>query len=94
MTTTARATVQHDDEKVRVTRWDFAPGQSTGHHVHEHDYVVVPVTDGRIDAIAPDGTRTPSQLRAGASYARSAGTEHEVVNAGTSVLSFVEIEVK
>ncbi|WP_251092143.1 cupin domain-containing protein [Streptomyces sp. Caat 7-52] len=94
MTATARASVQHEDERVRVTRWDFEPGQSTGHHVHEYDYVVVPVTDGRTDAIGPDGTVTTSQLKAGESYARPAGGEHEVVNAGTSALAFVEIELK
>ncbi|MGV9407115.1 cupin domain-containing protein [Streptomyces sp. NPDC003674] len=94
MTTTARASVQHEGERVRVTRWDFEPGQSTGRHVHEYDYVVVPVTDGRTDVIGPDGTVTPSRLRAGESYARPAGGEHEVVNAGSSALAFVEIELK
>ncbi|MFB7032415.1 MULTISPECIES: cupin domain-containing protein [unclassified Streptomyces] len=94
MTSTARASVQHEDERVRVTRWDFEPGQSTGRHVHEHDYVVVPVTDGRTDVITPDGTVTSSQLRAGQSYARPAGGEHEVVNTGTTPLAFVEIEMK
>ncbi|WP_434598957.1 cupin domain-containing protein [Streptomyces sp. A5-4] len=94
MTTTARASVQHEDERVRVTLWDFEPGESTGPHVHEYDYVVVPVVDGRTNVIAPDGTVTSSQLRAGESYARPAGGEHEVVNAGTSPLAFVEIELK
>ncbi|MET9517949.1 cupin domain-containing protein [Streptomyces sp. NPDC002994] len=94
MTTTARASVQHEDEQVRVTRWDFEPGTRTGHHVHEYDYVVVPVVDGRISAVAPDGSVTESQLRAGQSYARPAGGEHDVVNTGGSWLAFVEIELK
>ncbi|MFJ8885709.1 cupin domain-containing protein [Streptomyces sp. NPDC102402] len=94
MTTTARASKQFEDERVCVTRWDFAPGESTGRHVHAYAYVVVPVTDGRTDVITPDGTVTPSQLRAGESYARPAGGEHEVVNAGNAPLSFVEIELK
>lgn len=94
MTTTARATVQHEDDQVRVTRWDFEPGESTGPHVHEFDYVVVPVTDGRTEVVAPDGTSTFSELRNGESYARPSGGEHEVVNAGGSPLAFVEIEVK
>ncbi|MGW2020332.1 cupin domain-containing protein [Streptomyces sp. NPDC001927] len=94
MTTTARATLQQEDERVRVTRWDFAPQESTGRHVHEYAYVVVPVTDGTIDVITPDGTVTSSQLRSGESYARPAGGEHEVVNSGTTPLTFVEIEQK
>ncbi|MEU8790762.1 cupin domain-containing protein [Streptomyces sp. NPDC048643] len=94
MRTTARASVQHEDEQVRVTRWDFEPGESTGRHVHAYDYVVVPVTDGRTDVITADGTTTSSELRAGESYARRAGGEHEVVNGGSSALAFVEIELK
>ncbi|MFG2138126.1 cupin domain-containing protein [Streptomyces sp. NPDC048650] len=94
MTTTARATVQHEDERVRVMRWDFEPGDSTGRHVHAHDYVVVPLADGRIEARTPDGAVAASQLRAGESYARPAGVEHEVVNVGVAWLAFVEIELK
>ncbi|MFF6883540.1 cupin domain-containing protein [Streptomyces sp. NPDC012421] len=94
MTTTARANIQHEDDRTRVTRWDFEPGQSTGRHVHAYDYVVVPVTDGRTRVIGADGTVSESELRAGESYARPAGGEHEVVNAGTGPLTFVEIELK
>ncbi|WP_219416089.1 cupin domain-containing protein [Pseudonocardia nigra] len=94
MATTARATLQHEDQRVRVTRWDFEPGDSTGRHVHEHDYLVVPVTDGRTDIHTPDGAVTSAELRAGESYARPAGSEHEVVNAGAFPLAFVEIELK
>ncbi|MFF3314700.1 cupin domain-containing protein [Streptomyces sp. NPDC003035] len=94
MTTTARATVQHDDERVRVTRWDFEPGTSTGPHVHQYDYVVVPLTDGTIRILAPGGAEGTSELSAGESYARPAGAEHEVVNAGDAPLAFVEIELK
>lgn len=94
MSTTARATLQHEDERVRVTRWDFEPGESTGHHVHEYDYIVVPVTDGQTEMTTADGVVTSSQLRTGISYARSAGSEHDVSNAGDAPLAFVEIELK
>lgn len=94
MTTTAHASVQHEDQRVRVTRWDFEPGTRTGRHVHEYDYVVVPVVDGRISVLSPDGSAIESQLRAGESYARPAGAEHDVVNTGGSWLAFVEIELK
>lgn len=92
--TTAHATVQHDDERIRVTRWDFEPGTSTGRHVHHYDYIVVPVTDGETDIHTPDGAVTRSQLTAGLSYTRAAGAEHEVVNAGDRPLAFVEVELK
>jgi beta-alanine degradation protein BauB len=36
-----------DDERLRITTWTFgAEGANTGHHVHEYDYVVVPVSGG------------------------------------------------
>lgn len=94
MTTTARATGQHDDEQVRVTRWDFEPGTSTGPHLHEHDYVVVPLTAGMTKILTVGGAEATSQLRAGESYARPAGAEHEVVHVGDSLLAFVEVEFK
>ena len=36
----AKPTVQIDDDKVKVTRWDFSPGAETGWHRHEMDYIV------------------------------------------------------
>lgn len=90
----ATATVQVDDERVRVVRWDFNPGAETGWHRHGFVYVVVPVTDGTLLLELPDGTTATATLEAGRSYTRPAGVEHNVVNAGTAPLSFVETEVK
>jgi quercetin dioxygenase-like cupin family protein len=90
----ATATVQVDDEHVRVVRWDFNPGAETGWHRHGFLYVVVPVTDGSLLIESPDGTTAAAELKAGRSYSRGAGVEHNVVNAGPAPLSFVETEVK
>ena len=86
-------TVQIDDDRVIVTEWRFAPGADTGHHVHAHDYVVVPLTTGKLRLDEPGGTREV-QLRAGVSYARRAGVEHNVINANDFEFAFVEIELK
>ena len=48
------------DEKVRITRFDFEPGQETGWHVHEHDYVITALTDCFMMIQHPDGTQTKS----------------------------------
>jgi beta-alanine degradation protein BauB len=90
----ARATVQIDDAHLRVTRWDFNPGAETGWHRHGFLYVVVPVIDGDLLVEMPDGSTMTAELKAGVSYARIAGVEHNVVNAGATPLSFVEVEVK
>jgi quercetin dioxygenase-like cupin family protein len=90
----ANGTVQLDDAHVRVTRWDFEPGAETGWHRHGLAYVVVPVTDGTLMLELPGGTTMTAELRTGVSYTRPAGTEHNVVNAGSTSLSFVEVELK
>jgi beta-alanine degradation protein BauB len=41
-------TVQISNDRVIVTEWRFAPGAETGWHLHAHDYVVVPTTDGEL----------------------------------------------
>ena len=86
-------TVQIDNERVIVTEWRFAPGAETGHHVHAHDYVVVPLTTGTLRLEEPEGVRDV-QLRAGASYARQKGVAHNVINANAHEFRFVEIELK
>lgn len=89
----ATSTVQVDNDRVIVTEWRFAPGADTGHHVHAHDYVVVPVTTGTLRLEEPDGVREV-KLQAGASYARKAGVAHNVINANAHEFVFVEIELK
>jgi beta-alanine degradation protein BauB len=86
--------VQVDTVQLRVTEWRFAPGAATGYHRHAYDYVVVPVVDGELELIGPDGVRSRAQLVQGKSYFRNAGVEHDVVNVGSGTMSFVEIELK
>ena len=93
MSDPATSTVLIDNERVRVTRWSFAAGAATGWHVHEYDYVIVPLTDGTLRLVEPDGTRD-SELRVGAPYFREAGVEHDVVNANDHDFTFIEIEVR
>jgi beta-alanine degradation protein BauB len=86
-------TVQVENERVIVTQWRFAPGADTGDHVHAHDYVVVPLTTGKLRLVEPTGIRDV-ELTAGVSYARLAGVAHNVVNINAFEFSFVEIELK
>jgi beta-alanine degradation protein BauB len=90
----ATPTVRIDNDHVRVTEWRFEPGAATGHHRHAHDYVVVPVLDGELELIAPNGEKSRSRLEQGKPYFRNAGVEHDVINAGPGAMAFVEIELK
>jgi quercetin dioxygenase-like cupin family protein len=89
----AVASVQIDDARVIVTQWRFAPGAETGFHVHAHDYVVVPLTDGLLRLFEPGGVREAT-LKVGHSYARPKGVAHNVINANDYEFVFVEIELK
>ena len=94
MTRPAIATVQVDNERVRVTEWRFAPGAETGFHTHGMDYVVVPLGDGRLKLVDPAGKESFGDMKHGASYARKAGVAHNVINASPHEFAFVEIELK
>jgi beta-alanine degradation protein BauB len=87
----ATSSVQVSNERCIVTEWRFAPGAETGHHVHAHDYIVVPMTSGtlRLDSV---GHSTTAQLHSGQSYARKAGVAHNVININPFEFTFVEIE--
>ncbi len=90
----AVGTTQVDNNRTRVTHWQFSPGAETGVHIHEYDYVVVPLVDGVVKVVAPDGTETLAEMKAGASYFREKGVHHNVINANDFDYSFVEVEFK
>ena len=89
----AVGTKQVDNDRVIVTEWRFAPGAETGWHRHGHDYVVVPLVTGKLKI--DDGKEEHlADLKAGVSYARPVGVEHNVINANDFEFAFVEIEIK
>jgi quercetin dioxygenase-like cupin family protein len=91
--TPAIPTVQSEDAEVKITRWDFAPGATTGWHRHAWPYVVVMLTDSlmRVD----DGANvTEIQRKAGETYIRPTGVEHDVMNGSDTPMAFIEIERK
>ena len=89
----AKSTVFIDNDRVRVLEWRFAPGAEVGHHVHGLDYVVVPIMDGNLRAVTSEG-ESVNQLKVGQPYFRSAGVEHNVINANPDEFAFIEVEIK
>ena len=90
----AKPSIQIDNTRVKVTQWDFSPCAETGWHKHEMDYVIIPLTDGILTAKLPDGTTIESELTIGASYARPAGVNHNIINTNNNHFSFIEVELK
>jgi mannose-6-phosphate isomerase-like protein (cupin superfamily) len=83
---------QIDNARTRVTRHRMAPGAHTGFHRHEYDYVIVPVTSGRM-RILEAGKELYADLESGVAYFRLAGVEHDIFNDGRQELVFVEVEL-
>ena len=85
--------VEIENSKVRVTRWTLSGGEETGLHLHEHDYVVVPLARGRMLITGADGSHVTNELTTGASYFRPAGARHNVSNPCAEVVDFIEVEL-
>ncbi|MEO0829096.1 MAG: cupin [Pseudomonadota bacterium] len=83
-----------DDERVLTHRYDFAPGDETGHHVHGLPYVIVPLTDARLRILDDTGGESFADLSSGVPYSRPAGVSHNVFNASDTPIAFLEIELK
>ena len=94
MRPTCTATTLVQDDRVIVTRFDFAPGDQTGWHRHGHDYVITALTDCPMLIEEPGDTQRRVLVPAGTAYSRTQGVEHNVINDGTASMSFVEVELK
>jgi beta-alanine degradation protein BauB len=93
MTGTAKSIVHVENDRVIVTEWRFTPGANTGWHRHEHDYVVVPLMDGKVKLETKDGSSF-AEMKKGSPYFRRVGVEHDVINANEGDYAFIEIELK
>jgi beta-alanine degradation protein BauB len=89
----ASGSLLQENERVIITEWRLKPGAETGWHRHQHDYVFVCLTAGKLLAETANGN-VETDLRFGQAYARPAGVEHNIVNANEHEFSFVEIELK
>ena len=89
----ANANVLIDNDNVKVTEWSFEVGDSTGHHIHEYNYIVVPMLDGELRIVDKDNNETISKLTKGGAYYREKGVEHNVLNNNKIPYSFIEIEL-
>lgn len=90
----AIAKVRIDNARTRVTEWRFAPGDATGFHTHAYDYVVVPLTTGRLKMVEAGGGEVIAELAAGSPYFRNAGVAHDVINDNAHEFVFIEVEHK
>ena len=89
----AVSTLLQETARVMVTEWRLAPGAATGWHRHGHDYVIVPLMDGKVKLLTAQGENF-AEMKMGVPYFRNEGVEHDVINANDVEYAFIEIEIK
>ena len=88
----ASPVVHIDDDRFKVTEWRFEAAAESGWHVHGHDYVIVPVTDGALLQAKAGGTSREAPLQHHVPCARRTGVERSFMNGGEIPLAFFEVE--
>jgi quercetin dioxygenase-like cupin family protein len=81
-----------EDPRSKVWRWSFESGQETGMHIHEYDYIAIPISGGDFTATMNTGEVLEFTQIAGTPYQRQAGVHHNVRFVGEGSASFVEVE--
>ena len=83
-----------EDDRMIVTHWVFKPGEQTGWHRHEMDYMPIQMSEGRLRFEFPDGsTRDVDYVPRTASIV-SAPLEHNAINVSDVEMVALEIEFK
>ena len=86
-----------ENDRVRVWDLQLAPGQSTGLHRHEHDYLYVVIGDGRLQAADGEGKRwEASDMKDGEVRFNEVDGEavHEAFNMGEGPWRNIFVELK
>ncbi len=92
--TAAPHVILHEDDNSRIIHYVIKPGEQTGWHKHEYDYVVVRLSDGTLTSNFADGTRKDFVYAAGTTSTYKAPVEHNAVNTGNTDIVGYEIEFK
>lgn len=95
MGTGSHAELQLENEQFRVTKWTIEPGGHIPMHRHEYEYVVIPLATDTMHVVTAEGGELVSNLVAGQSYTRPAGSEHRIEHRGAASAApivFVEVE--
>jgi predicted metal-dependent enzyme (double-stranded beta helix superfamily) len=86
-----------ENDRVRVWDLRLAPGESTGLHRHETDYLYVVIGGGSLATVHGDGRRDPSRrMEDGEVHFRLVDGEnvHEAINTGDTPWRNIVIELK
>lgn len=83
-----------DDERTRITQWLIKPGEQTGWHLHDYDYVTIQQSTGTLHLSYADGSEKTIDYQPGTSHLNKAPVEHNATNVGNVDIRVLEIEYK
>ncbi len=86
-----------ENDRVRVWDLTLAPGETTGMHRHEHDYLYVVIGDGALQGVSSDGTKgEPRPMKDGDVRWNAVNGEaiHAAINAGNKPWRNIIVELK
>jgi len=84
----------HEDDKTRITHWVMKPGEQTGWHSHDFDYVVVQLSGGSLHLDYADGSEREVDYAPGGTLTGEAPVEHNATSVGGEAIVSLEIEYK
>ena len=80
--------------KTTRTELTLEPGEQTGWHSHDFDYVVVQLSGGRLHLDYADGSEREVDYAPGGTLTGSAPVEHNAISVGDEAIVSLEIEYK
>lgn len=83
-----------DTDLTRITQWLIRPGEQTGWHRHEYDYVTIQQSEGVLHLDFADGTARDIDYVPGTAMTIEAPVEHNATNVGEVDIRVLEIEYK
>ena len=83
-----------NNNNVKVTQIILKPKEDTGFHHHTMNYVIIPITSGKLKLIDENNKETFTKLMQGEPYYREKGVKHNVINIDNKTITFIEVEIK
>jgi quercetin dioxygenase-like cupin family protein len=90
----AKHQVLLNDEKTCITLFTIQPGEQTGWHKHEYDYVALQQSNGTLHLDYVDGSEVEIDYIPGVALSVQAPVEHNAINVGDVQIIALEIEYK
>jgi quercetin dioxygenase-like cupin family protein len=83
-----------ENPRMRVYRYELAPGAQSGSHTHARPYLLVAATPMNLRMTAPDGAAMAHAVKTGDLHWVEAPVTHTLVNDGPETGVLVEFELK